>query len=109
MTRHLLPLSLLLLCAPSPRNSPFLPPRVVDLGPTRQPRALASGDFNSDGTLDLVVGSDGADDVLLLLGDGRGGLHRAAAFPAGVQPTEIKVADLDRDGRLDLAIANHGT
>ncbi|MCA1611215.1 MAG: VCBS repeat-containing protein [Acidobacteria bacterium] len=44
----------------------------------------------------------------MFLGDGRGGLQSAGAFPAGPDPTEIVAADLNRDGRLDLAIANHG-
>jgi hypothetical protein len=80
----------------------------VELGGERRPSALAAGDFNGDGRLDLVVGSEGADDVTVLLGDGRGGLRRTGRFPAGREPAEIAVADLNRDGILDLAIANHG-
>ena len=109
MKRVLLALPLLLLGSDAKRISPFRPPRVVALDADHRPSALAAGDFNGDGKLDLVVGSEGADDVVVFLGDGRGGLRRGSAYPAGPSPTEIAVADFNRDGFLDLAIANHGT
>jgi hypothetical protein len=108
MKKRLLVLPLLLLAADAPKRQPFRPPRVLDLGSGRRPGALASGDFDRDGKLDLAVGCDGTEDVVVLLGDGRGGLRRAGAVKAGPQPTEIEAADLDRNGTLDLAIANHG-
>jgi hypothetical protein len=92
----------------SQRTSPFREPRVIALGESRRPQALASGDFNRDGKSDLAVASDGADDVLVFLGDGHGGFRQDGSFPAGPAPTEIAVADFNRDGKLDLAIANHG-
>ena len=92
----------------SQRPGPFQAPRVISLGESRRPGALAAGDFNRDGKLDLVVASDGADDLLVFLGDGHGGFRQARPFPAGPAPTEIAVADFNRDGKLDLAIANHG-
>jgi len=91
----------------SNRSSPFREPRVIALGESRQPGALAAGDFNRDGKLDLAVGSDGANDVLVFFGDGHGGFRQGGSFPAGPSPTEIAVADFNRDGALDLAIANH--
>ena len=108
--RTALLLILLLLASPGERRgSPFRPARIVSLGESREPAALAAGDFNGDGNLDLVVGSGGADDVIVFLGDGKGGLRQSGIFPAGPSPIEIAVADFNRDGHLDLAIANHGT
>src|SRR5512135_2610957 len=90
------------------RSSPFREARVISLGEKRLPGALATGDFNRDGKMDLAVGSGGADDVVVFLGDGRGGFRQDGSFPAGPSPTEIVAAVFNRDGRLDLAIANHG-
>ncbi len=90
-------------------GSPFGPPSRTALGAARQPSALAAGDFNGDGKTDVVVASEGANDVVVLLGDGRGGLRQAASAAAGANPGEIFVGDFNRDGRPDLAIANHDT
>jgi hypothetical protein len=109
MKRLPLLLALLFLATGATRSTPFRPPRVIDLGAGHTPLSLAAGDFDRDGKLDFVVGSEGADDVILFSGDGRGGFRRRGAFPAGPQPAEIAVADFNRDGFLDLAIANHGT
>jgi hypothetical protein len=99
-----------LACAAEPAAdppSPFGPSVRIDLGRDRSPEALASGDFDGDGRIDLVVGSFGSNDVTVLLGDGRGGFRVGRSFAAGPNPTEIFVGDFDRDGYLDLAIANH--
>ncbi|HEV8117762.1 MAG TPA: VCBS repeat-containing protein [Thermoanaerobaculia bacterium] len=97
------------LSGPAPdRSSPFRTPQVIDLGGKRQPEALAAADFDGDGKLDLAVGSGGSDDLVILLGDGRGGFWTGGTFPAGPSPAEIAAADFNRDGKMDLAIANHG-
>jgi hypothetical protein len=105
-----LPALLLLLASyGAVRTSPFHSTRLLPLGENHDPEAIAVGDFDGDGRLDLVVGSARADDVMVFFGNGRGGLGRGAAYPAGPNPTEIAVADFNGDGFLDLAVANHGT
>ncbi|HEY6051620.1 MAG TPA: VCBS repeat-containing protein, partial [Thermoanaerobaculia bacterium] len=99
----LLLIPLLLAIPAASRTAPFRPPRIVDLGSGHSPAALAAADFNGDGRLDLAVGSEGTDDVTIFVGDGKGGLQRAGAYPAGPSPTEIAVADFDHDGKLDMA------
>jgi hypothetical protein len=64
------------------------------------PSALASGDWNRDGRLDLAVANRGSKDVSILLGDGAGGFAAATGSPVSVAgtPIDVAVADLDHDG-----------
>ena len=72
------------------------------------PYAIAVGDFNHDGKLDLAVvsGCCPAGGVSILLGNGNGTFQPAATYPAGDQPVSIVAADFNHDGNLDLAVAN---
>jgi hypothetical protein len=78
------------------------------------PFAIASGDFNGDGKVDLVVanaGNPGAGDsgsVSILLGNGDGTFQLASNIPAGKNPISIAVGDFNGDTRLDLAVADSG-
>jgi hypothetical protein len=84
----------------------------ISTGPS--PRWIAIADVNHDRNPDIIVanaGSDSADTVSItvLLGDGRGGFHRAAGspFPAGHLPNDVAIGDMNNDGNLDLVVANH--
>lgn len=76
--------------------------------------APAVGDFNEDGIPDLVVATSapqtGAGSLTVLLGNGDGTFTPTAANPAtGFDPHSIAVGDFNRDGILDLAVANAGS
>lgn len=75
------------------------------------PASVALADFNRDSKLDIAVANSGSRNVTILLGDGTGGFKPAAGSPfaAGDNPNDIAVGDINSDGNLDLAFANHDT
>src|SRR5689334_23199814 len=85
------------------------PPGCFATGAT--PGNLAVADFNRDRKVDLAVVNAESANVTILLGDGKGGFAPApgSPFPAGPHPNDIAAGDFNRDGLLDLAIANHET
>jgi hypothetical protein len=72
------------------------------------PSAVATGDFNSDGNLDLAVANADDSMVRILLGDGTGHFSMASGSPfsVGISPTSLASADFDGDGELDLVATN---
>lgn len=77
------------------------------------PDWVALGDLNGDGEADLAVANRGwwdgsqwsGGDVGVLLNMG-GGTFVAANYPAGVSPVSVAMADLNGDGKADLAVAS---
>jgi hypothetical protein len=75
------------------------------------PSCVVIADLNRDSNLDLAVANSGSKNVTILLGNGKGGFTQAPASPfaAGDNPNDIAVGDVNGDGNLDLAFANHDT
>jgi hypothetical protein len=72
------------------------------------PAAIAIGDFNDDGKVDLVVANSSDNTITILLGNGTGGFTPTAkAVNAGNHPLALAVADFNGDGKADVAIADY--
>jgi FG-GAP-like repeat/Domain of unknown function (DUF4214) len=78
----------------------------VNFGAGVAPSALAVGDFDGDGKLDLAVVNTFSSNVGVLLGHGDGTFADPVFYQTGSQPRAITVADFNGDGKPDLAVAN---
>src|SRR5215467_2308857 len=80
----------------------------IVLGNNLQPVAVAVGDFNNDGKLDLAVVNENDNSVSVLLGNGDGtfNLQSTRTNTSGLNPVALVVIDLDGDGNADLAVVN---
>ena len=68
--------------------------------------AIAAGDMDCDGDIDLAVVGTDSNAVGILAGDGAGGFAPGLAVTTGVAPKQIAIGDVDGDGDLDVATAN---
>lgn len=83
---------------------PGSPARAID-GVAPHNHGLSAADVNGDRILDLVTSNNNGNSVSVLLGDGRGRFRPApgSPFPAGRAPYPHAVADVNGDGRPDVA------
>jgi hypothetical protein len=74
------------------------------------PSSVVMGDFNGDGHLDLALANgiypDNQGTVSILLGNGDGTFQAAQSHVFDSYPSLVVAGDFDRDGHLDLAVAN---
>jgi uncharacterized protein (TIGR03437 family) len=88
----------------------FASPTSYSAGPGAS--AVAIGDFNGDGKMDLVVANQGtpqnpAGNVTVLAGAGDGTFSAMAPIETGVPgsgPYRVTVTDFNKDGKLDLLV-----
>lgn len=82
------------------------PPVQVSVTPNGQgPTALASGQLNRLGSPDLVVANSLNSTVSIFLDFNTSGFTQSTVVSLGASPTDIKLADMDSDGDIDILVA----
>jgi hypothetical protein len=85
-------------------------PTIINLG--TNPNSVAVADFDGDGILDIAVAdADGfspseAGTIDLLIGNGDGTFQPPVTFAVGPSSVTVVAADLNGDGKPDLAVAD---
>jgi hypothetical protein len=72
------------------------------------PSAVVTADLNGDGKLDWIVANAGDDTLYVYFGNGNGSSQPPVIIPLtpGQVPLSIAVADINGDGKLDIAVAD---
>jgi hypothetical protein len=73
----------------------------ADFATGNAPVALALGDFNGDGKLDLAVANQSDSTVSILLGQPDGTFGPKKDYAVRTSPSSVAVADFNLDGKLD--------
>jgi cysteine-rich repeat protein len=71
------------------------------------PRSLAVGDVNNDGTVDVVTANEDTGNISVVVGLGDGLLAPAQTVSTGSNPRGVAAGDLDGDGDMDWVAAEY--
>lgn len=85
-------------------------PDTIRIKVGNSPGSVEVANFNNDTFSDLAITSETDSSVTILLGNGKGNFIAPdnSPFIAGSMPNDISIGDFNKDGNLDLALANHG-
>ena len=72
------------------------------------PYSVASGDFNSDGIIDLVSANYNVSSISILFGNALGKYNAAIDYTVGSNPTCVITTDFNLDGHIDIAVSSYG-
>ncbi len=99
-------IGLILAAGPPAARGAGVYPLPILLPETGGPRAVAVGDFDSDGRADLAVATPLTERVALHFSSSGGGFPSTRSFAVEGLPAGMDAADIDGDGRADLVWAD---
>ena len=84
-------------------------PVVQKINVKHKPFSVEIADLNDDKIKDIIIANSEDSSVTILTGTGKGNFSETngSTFPAGYTPNDIAIADFNKDGKPDLAFANH--
>jgi hypothetical protein len=84
-------------------------PVVQKINVEHKPFSVEVADLNGDKIKDIIIANGEDSSVTILTGMGKGNFSEAkgSTFLAGCTPNDIAIADFNKDGKPDLAFANH--
>ena len=88
-------------------NGTFVLTSFYSTGDRAVPSTVAVSDFNNDHKFDIIIANSGANNILILYGNGDGTFGNERSYPLGYQylPSSLAVNDLNKDGWMDIIIA----
>lgn len=93
----------------APQTVITIPPVTTASGTTNaSPSAIATGDFNNDGNIDIAVTDMANNQVAILFGNGNGTFQTPLSYATSSNPVALQAQDFDGDGQPDLAVVNQG-
>ena len=92
-------------------GSSFTSRTVLSTGQGSHPQSVTLADFNRDQVLDIAVVNAWYSNMNIFLGVGNGSFAISSVYStgAGSIPKSIVAGDLNKDGRMDLVVANEET
>jgi hypothetical protein len=92
-------------------NGTFKTQTTYSTGENSGPDSVAVGDFDSDHRLDIAVVNFLSSSITIFLGYGNGTFSIQTPYSTGSnsQPYSVIVDDFNKDGQLDIAVANYWT
>ncbi|CAF3425712.1 unnamed protein product [Rotaria socialis] len=91
-------------------NGSFANQYKYDTGASSIPIAIATGDFNNDKQVDIVVANSNKNTICIFLGYGNGNFTLLKCYSTGLgsEPSFIVVGDLNKNNQTDLVVTNKG-